>query len=106
VRSQLYDDAAFTEIAVRVPVHPFALVVSPYHGRLVGVDHFRPPETAREVKRSALVLSSSEELMESPNSRHPGTSCRSATRSGVVIVAANSGGRKIFGLVTLDVRFR
>lgn len=30
----------------------------------------------------------------------------SATRSGVVIVAAKSGGRKIFGLATLDVRFR
>jgi acyl dehydratase len=29
-----------------------------------------------------------------------------ATRSGVVIVAARSGGRKIFGLATLDVRFR
>jgi acyl dehydratase len=29
-----------------------------------------------------------------------------ATRSGVVIVAAKSGGRKIFGLATLDVRFR
>ena len=29
-----------------------------------------------------------------------------ATRSGVVIVAARSGGRKIFGLATLNVRFR
>ena len=29
-----------------------------------------------------------------------------ATRSGVVIVAAKSGGRKIFGLATLDIRFR
>ena len=29
-----------------------------------------------------------------------------ATRTGVVIVAAMSGGRKIFGLATLDVRFR
>jgi acyl dehydratase len=29
-----------------------------------------------------------------------------ATRTGVVIVAARSGGRKIFGLATLDVRFR
>jgi acyl dehydratase len=29
-----------------------------------------------------------------------------ATRSGVVIVAAKSGGRKIFGLATLTVRFR
>jgi acyl dehydratase len=29
-----------------------------------------------------------------------------ATRSGVVIVAAKSAGRKIFGLATLDVRFR
>jgi acyl dehydratase len=29
-----------------------------------------------------------------------------ATRMGVVIVAAKSGGRKIFGLATLDVRFR
>jgi acyl dehydratase len=29
-----------------------------------------------------------------------------ATRSGVVIVAAKSGGRKIFGLATLNVRFR
>jgi acyl dehydratase len=29
-----------------------------------------------------------------------------ATRSGVVIVAAKSGGRKIFGLATMDVRFR
>jgi len=29
-----------------------------------------------------------------------------ATRSGVVIVAAKSDGRKIFGLATLDVRFR
>jgi acyl dehydratase len=29
-----------------------------------------------------------------------------ATRTGVVIVAAKSGGRKIFGLATLDVRFR
>ncbi len=28
-----------------------------------------------------------------------------ATRTGVVIVAAKSGGRKIFGLATLDVRF-
>jgi len=28
------------------------------------------------------------------------------TRSGVVIVAAKSGGRKIFGLATLNVRFR
>ena len=28
------------------------------------------------------------------------------TRSGVVIVGAKSGGRKIFGLATLDVRFR
>ena len=28
------------------------------------------------------------------------------TRTGVVIVAAKSGGRKIFGLATLDVRFR
>ncbi len=29
-----------------------------------------------------------------------------ATRTGVVIVGAKSGGRKIFGLATLDVRFR
>jgi acyl dehydratase len=29
-----------------------------------------------------------------------------ATRSGVIIVAAKSGGRKIFGLATLDIRFR
>lgn len=29
-----------------------------------------------------------------------------ATRTGVVIVAAKSGGRKIFGLATLDIRFR
>ncbi|MFZ3305887.1 MAG: (R)-hydratase, partial [Mycobacterium sp.] len=29
-----------------------------------------------------------------------------ATRSGVVIVAAKSDGRKIFGLATLNVRFR
>jgi acyl dehydratase len=29
-----------------------------------------------------------------------------ATRAGVVIVAAKSGGRKIFGLATLNVRFR
>ncbi|MCW2658953.1 MAG: hypothetical protein JWP83_105 [Mycobacterium sp.] len=29
-----------------------------------------------------------------------------ATRSGVVILAAKSGGRKIFGLATLNVRFR
>jgi acyl dehydratase len=29
-----------------------------------------------------------------------------ATRSGVVVVAAKSGGRKIFGLATLNVRFR
>ena len=29
-----------------------------------------------------------------------------ATRSGVVIVGAKSGGRKIFGLATLNVRFR
>ena len=29
-----------------------------------------------------------------------------ATRSGVVLVAAKSGGRKIFGLATLNVRFR
>ena len=29
-----------------------------------------------------------------------------ATRSGVVIVAAKSGGRKIFGLATLNIRFR
>jgi len=29
-----------------------------------------------------------------------------ATRSGVVVVAAKSAGRKIFGLATLDVRFR
>jgi acyl dehydratase len=29
-----------------------------------------------------------------------------ATRTGVVIVAAKSGGRKIFGLATLNVRFR
>jgi acyl dehydratase len=29
-----------------------------------------------------------------------------ATRTGVVIVTAKSGGRKIFGLATLDVRFR
>jgi len=29
-----------------------------------------------------------------------------ATRSGVVLVGAKSGGRKIFGLATLDVRFR
>jgi acyl dehydratase len=29
-----------------------------------------------------------------------------ATRTGVVIVAARSGGRKIFGLATLNVRFR
>ncbi|GJF11722.1 (R)-hydratase [Mycolicibacterium cyprinidarum] len=29
-----------------------------------------------------------------------------ATRTGVVIVAAKSGGRKIFGLATMDVRFR
>jgi hypothetical protein len=29
-----------------------------------------------------------------------------ATRSGVVIVAAKAGGRKIFGLATLNVRFR
>jgi len=29
-----------------------------------------------------------------------------ATRSGVVLVAARSGGRKIFGLATLNVRFR
>ena len=29
-----------------------------------------------------------------------------ATRSGVVIVGAKSGGRKIFGLATLDLRFR
>jgi acyl dehydratase len=28
------------------------------------------------------------------------------TRTGVVIVAAKSGGRKIFGLATLNVRFR
>ncbi|HEU0192323.1 MAG TPA: fused (3R)-hydroxyacyl-ACP dehydratase subunits HadA/HadB [Mycobacterium sp.] len=28
------------------------------------------------------------------------------TRTGVVIVAAKSGGRKIFGLATLDIRFR
>jgi hypothetical protein len=28
------------------------------------------------------------------------------TRTGVVIVAAKSGGRKIFGLATMDVRFR
>ena len=28
------------------------------------------------------------------------------TRSGVVIVGAKSGGRKIFGLATLNVRFR
>ncbi len=27
------------------------------------------------------------------------------TRSGVVLVAAKSGGRKIFGLATLNVRF-
>jgi hypothetical protein len=29
-----------------------------------------------------------------------------ATRTGVVLVAAKSDGRKIFGLATLDVRFR
>ncbi|CNG89025.1 MaoC-like dehydratase [Mycobacterium tuberculosis] len=29
-----------------------------------------------------------------------------ATRSGVVSVGAKSGGRKIFGLATLNVRFR
>jgi len=29
-----------------------------------------------------------------------------ATRSGVVVVTAKSGGRKIFGLATLNVRFR
>jgi len=29
-----------------------------------------------------------------------------ATRTGVVVVTAKSGGRKIFGLATLDVRFR
>ena len=29
-----------------------------------------------------------------------------ATRTGVVIVAAKSDGRKIFGLATLNVRFR
>jgi meromycolic acid (3R)-3-hydroxyacyl-[acyl-carrier protein] dehydratase HadAB len=29
-----------------------------------------------------------------------------ATRTGVVIVAAKSGGRKIFGLATLNIRFR
>ena len=29
-----------------------------------------------------------------------------ATRSGVVIIAAKSGGKKIFGMATLDVRFR
>jgi hypothetical protein len=29
-----------------------------------------------------------------------------ATRSGVVIVGAKSAGRKIFGLATLNVRFR
>ena len=29
-----------------------------------------------------------------------------ATRSGVVILAAKSGGRKIFGVATLNVRFR
>jgi hypothetical protein len=29
-----------------------------------------------------------------------------AARTGVVIVAAKSGGRKIFGLATLDVRLR
>ncbi len=29
-----------------------------------------------------------------------------ATRSGVVIVGAKSDGRKIFGLATMDVRFR
>jgi acyl dehydratase len=29
-----------------------------------------------------------------------------ATRSGVILVAAKSGGRKIFGLATADVRFR
>jgi hypothetical protein len=29
-----------------------------------------------------------------------------ATRTGVVIVTAKSGGKKIFGLATLNVRFR
>jgi hypothetical protein len=29
-----------------------------------------------------------------------------ATRSGVIIVGAKAGGRKIFGLATLNVRFR
>ncbi|HEX7826609.1 MAG TPA: MaoC/PaaZ C-terminal domain-containing protein, partial [Mycobacterium sp.] len=29
-----------------------------------------------------------------------------ATRTGVVIVGAKSGGKKIFGLATMDVRFR
>ena len=29
-----------------------------------------------------------------------------ATRTGVVVVAAKSGGRKIFGLATSNVRFR
>jgi len=29
-----------------------------------------------------------------------------ATRTGVVLVAAKSAGRKIFGLATLNVRFR
>jgi acyl dehydratase len=29
-----------------------------------------------------------------------------ATRSGVVIVAAKSGGQKIFGMATLNIRFR
>jgi hypothetical protein len=29
-----------------------------------------------------------------------------ATRSGVVIVNAKSAGKKIFGMATLDVRFR
>jgi hypothetical protein len=28
------------------------------------------------------------------------------TRTGAIIVAAKSGGRKIFGLATLNVRFR
>jgi hypothetical protein len=28
------------------------------------------------------------------------------TRSGVVIVAAKSGGQKIFGMATMNVRFR
>ena len=28
------------------------------------------------------------------------------TRTGVVLVAAKSAGRKIFGLATLDIRFR